>query len=144
MGYKNSETSRWCNVCKKFLPVDQFHKDRSRKDGHTSYCKPCKLIKNKEWGEANPKSYKESQRRSNRKRIYGLSDEDYSNMLIFQNNSCAICKTDIGWEAAVDHCHETNKVRGLLCRNCNSGIGFLKDDINILENAIKYLSINNI
>jgi lipopolysaccharide biosynthesis glycosyltransferase len=139
MGYKNTETTRWCNVCKSFLAVEMFHTDNSRKDGYTSYCKPCKLEKNREWREKNPKSYKMSQRRQRRKREYGVSDEDYSNMLIAQSDCCAICKVSIGWEAAVDHCHKTGKVRGLLCNTCNTGIGMLKDDVEVIQNAVYYL-----
>ena len=65
--------------------------------------------------------------------------EEYDRLLIEQNNKCAICKNDIGHEAAVDHNHETKKIRGLLCRNCNVGIGFLQDQPSILRAAAEYL-----
>ena len=60
-------------------------------------------------------------------------------MLVDQNNSCAICKKEIGWEAAVDHCHTTNVVRGLLCRKCNLGLGGFKDNIETIRKAIAYV-----
>lgn len=139
MGYKNTDTERWCNVCKKYSPVDNFHRDNSRKDGYTSYCKPCKLEQNQKWRHKNKEKLKKSQRQTRRKRVYGVNDEHYQDMLTKQSNSCAICQKLIGWEAAVDHCHKTNIVRGLLCSSCNTGIGMLKDDTNILKNAIIYL-----
>lgn len=77
-------------------------------------------------------------------RNYNLSYTDYLNILKNQNYCCAICKKDINttynnW-LDVDHCHTTNKVRGLLCRSCNTAIGKFKDNINFLNNAIFYLT----
>ena len=81
-------------------------------------------------------------RRSNLKRAYGLTLEQYDVMFDEQNGVCAICNeqaTD-GRRLAVDHDHKTGKIRGLLCMNCNVGIGNLQDDITILRNAVDYLS----
>lgn len=78
-----------------------------------------------------------------RKQKYGVTEEDYDNMLKAQKNSCAICKKsteELGYQLCVDHCHKTNVVRGLLCHNCNKGIGMLQDSIPYLKKAIKYLS----
>jgi Recombination endonuclease VII len=59
--------------------------------------------------------------------------------------SCQNCGT--GFKSTqdkhVDHCHKTNKVRGILCNGCNIGLGSFKDDINLLKNAIKYLETSN-
>ena len=60
-------------------------------------------------------------------------------MLVNQNNLCAICKKEIGWESAVDHCHVTKKIRGLLCRNCNLGLGAFKDNAETIRKAIEYV-----
>ena len=76
------------------------------------------------------------------KNRYGISYQEYLNMLSAQQERCAICGTDdTGARKAfhVDHCHDTGKVRGLLCGNCNSGIGNLRDDIDLLYRAIEYL-----
>ena len=73
---------------------------------------------------------------------YGLTDSEYKALLIKQNGRCAICREKKGNELqslAVDHCHKDNKVRGLLCINCNTALGHFKDSIEILENAIKYI-----
>jgi hypothetical protein len=75
-----------------------------------------------------------------REKLYGLSKDNFFNMLELQNSECAICKNKIDESCHVDHCHDTGSVRGLLCGNCNVAIGFFKDDIQILNNAMKYLS----
>lgn len=56
-----------------------------------------------------------------------------------QSNRCAICNELFKTKAALDHCHKTGKIRGVLCINCNSGLGFFKDNIPILKAAISYL-----
>jgi hypothetical protein len=92
-----------------------------------------------------PEKFKESSRKSERKRKlkkYGLTEEEYTVLLISQNNLCAICCKDKeskrDWH--VDHCHTTGKVRGILCHHCNLGLGNFKDNKGYLENAIAYLS----
>jgi len=75
------------------------------------------------------------------KRKYGITDTEYYQLTESQHNVCAICNgnDDRGARLAVDHCHTTNKVRGLLCRKCNVALGYLNDDIALLESAINYL-----
>lgn len=72
----------------------------------------------------------------------GITLDDYNNMLTAQRGVCAICKkiSNDGRRLCVDHCHSTNRVRGLLCTYCNTAIGLFKDDVTLLSNAIKYLS----
>lgn len=76
---------------------------------------------------------------------YGLTSEGFNELWISQNGKCAICSVDMlprgrkKQSACVDHNHITGDVRGLLCRECNNGIGCLKDDPEILKSAIKYL-----
>lgn len=72
---------------------------------------------------------------------YGITIEYYNQMFVDQNGLCAICggHNTNGRPLFVDHCHTTGKVRGLLCSHCNTGIGLLKDNITILQGAIKYL-----
>lgn len=73
---------------------------------------------------------------------YGITPEDYDEMYSKQEGKCAICKShqlSLKKKLCVDHCHKTGKVRGLLCNNCNLGLGSFKDDKIILETAIKYL-----
>lgn len=75
---------------------------------------------------------------------HGMTLNDYENMLSKQDGKCAICGSHKSGKKnsnrlSIDHCHKTGKVRGLLCQQCNLGIGCLKDDITILENALAYL-----
>lgn len=76
------------------------------------------------------------------KRRYGITIDDYNNMLSTQNYSCGICKIPLntyGRAFGVDHCHTTGKVRGLLCHSCNLSLGGFFDNIIYLKNAINYL-----
>lgn len=73
---------------------------------------------------------------------YGINLEIYNRMFQEQDGCCALCgkhQSEFKLALAVDHCHETNKVRSLLCPNCNSGIGNLRDSKEMLFKAIKYL-----
>lgn len=125
--------TRKCNKCDTTKPLNQFYK---RSAGATPYlanpdnkyeriCKDCR----KAW-----------QRKSFRTVIYGLTEEQYENMVEEHNGVCAICQEPPAKTALhVDHNHITGDIRGLLCRECNLAIGHLKDSTNLLMRAIKYL-----
>ena len=81
-------------------------------------------------------------------KTYGLSEEDFKTLLSDQESMCGICGTefteDISLEKRshsphVDHCHTSGEVRGLLCVNCNAGLGQFKDSVKILLSAVEYL-----
>lgn len=80
------------------------------------------------------------ERKSNLRR-YGLTVERYNEILSKQGGVCAICQElpTGGERLCVDHSHTTKKVRGLLCRHCNTGIGMLKDSHTIIKNSLRYL-----
>lgn len=96
--------------------------------------------------ERNKKYYWENRskmRAANRKHKYGISHEHYTLLLEKQQNRCAICgkgRSEFKFDFSVDHCHETGKIRGLLCTNCNTGIGLFKHNTIYLNSAIEYLS----
>lgn len=81
------------------------------------------------------------------KSSYNISIEEYNILLTNKNNVCAICKKKEKrknrsgkiYKLHVDHCHKTGKIRGLLCHNCNTGIGRFKDDLILLNQALEYL-----
>lgn len=80
---------------------------------------------------------------------YGITLAEYEQMLVDQDGMCAVChgpevvnRSGKIISLAVDHCHSTGKVRGLLCRACNSGIGHFADDIERIMSAIEYLKNN--
>ena len=124
--------------------------------GHANakYCSAeCRIEKNDEiWKERyhNDENYKQksidSAWRSSLKRKFGISIETYIEMLEKQNYRCAICdrhQEELPKRMAVDHNHDTGKVRGLLCGNCNPGIGNLGDSVELLRKAIEYLEEND-
>lgn len=86
----------------------------------------------------NASKIKVTKRKYHLKSKYDLTPEQFESMFAEQGNCCAICKTSVGkWH--VDHCHNTKKIRGILCHHCNTAIGLLKEDVVILENAIEYI-----
>ncbi len=145
-----------CAKCHRALPLSEFNSSKVAKDGLYTWCKKCAKeyrrqyhVLNKErankqaraWG-GNHKQRCSELARTRRLRMYGLTDEDYKNMLESQNGKCSICglpQMESTREFCVDHCHETNKVRGLLCFNCNTSLGKVKDSIPILISMIEYL-----
>jgi hypothetical protein len=107
------------------------------------YCTNCGAVDN-----TTKSGRKACARCQSLKRRYGISFDDYKSLLEKQDYRCAICKTEDMKTArtewfAVDHCHESGKVRGLLCNNCNRGVGLLQDSVEILENAINYLNVSD-
>src|SRR5215217_5299916 len=90
----------FCKHCEQYKSEDDFYIVK----GKLRYkCKQCEGIYHK-------------------MRTYGITKEQYINMLEAQDGRCAICKKDFGTRIDVDHCHDTGEVRGLLCMLCNSGI----------------------
>lgn len=81
-----------------------------------------------------------------RLRTYGMRQEDFEHLVAFQEGKCAICRTkfsDFGNRLNIDHCHETGWVRGILCYQCNTGLGAFRDNRHFLANAIRYLQHNH-
>lgn len=134
-----------CSVCKKTKPLEEFHNKASSKDGKGYRCKPCDKEAREKWAKENPERDKLSRRARQLKYKYGIALEDYERMFKEQKGRCKICNTDEPRSAhgtkvfAVDHCHETGKVRGLLCSKCNRALGLFGDDPSVLAKAIEYL-----
>lgn len=146
-----------CSRCKEIKPRTEFYKNGKTPDGLRSHCKECNRKLNKDyyernkekeiergrkWAKENPESKKKIYRRQNLKRNYGITLEEYEDLLRQQGGRCAICKSADPVHTtnfAVDHCHDTGVVRGLLCMNCNQGLGKFKDSKEILSRAIEYL-----
>jgi hypothetical protein len=155
-----------CTKCGQEKDFKMFHKDKHNPDGFTYACKECRNNAYNEYYKKNPEKQKEknnsqksnrkkyyssvegikSSRRSHLKRMFNISLEDYNELLERQNFKCVICN---GYETSyrnevlsVDHCHNTGKIRGLLCNTCNRALGLFKDNKELLTNAIKYLEQN--
>lgn len=95
------------------------------------------------WARDNPE-HRDRLTRKYRLSVYGLTPDEYDRLLNSQQNRCAICLTDTPtgrWKVfAVDHDHNTGLVRGLLCNECNRGIGLLKDSSDLLKSAYEYIN----
>lgn len=134
-----------CTNCKTSKKLEEFHKNRKSKDGSTSWCKTCANTSSKAWNKVNLEKAKDFKL----KRRYGISFEDYCQLLRRQNGTCAICKNPENYFdyrtkklklLSVDHDHKNGNVRGLLCEPCNKALGLFKDNIDALNRAVKYLT----
>ena len=142
------EGDKICTKCGETKGIEEFYKSKRRKDKYairyTTECKECSLKNRREHYIEN----KDRILNEHRFRSYGINKEEYEQMLQDQDGKCAICKREESSRAsitkkvralAVDHCHVTGHVRGLLCRACNLGIGHFDDNLEFLKEAVKYL-----
>ncbi|MFF2524318.1 endonuclease VII domain-containing protein [Streptomyces liangshanensis] len=114
-----------CPRCHEVKPHADWERNRTSSDGYASYCKICRAQRN---------------RASYFTRKYGITEAQRDEMISSQMGICTICLAAPA--VHVDHCHETGRVRGVLCFNCNSAIGKLGDDPDTLRRAIAYLEGN--
>lgn len=84
------------------------------------------------------KKYKDKRRDWMIQHRYGITSDKFNELSLIQENKCIICGNEVSL-LFIDHCHLTNRVRGLLCDQCNIGLGAFKDNVEILEKAIEYL-----
>jgi len=147
---------KFCKYCSTSKPRGEFYFHSCTKDKLANICKKCHISKAVErqkknpeatnlrgrlWKKNNPEKYKNQHLRKR----YGISLEVYKEILARQGGGCGICgnpQSKQGHYLGVDHCHITNKVRGLLCYSCNIGLGNFHDDIEKMEKAIAYLRKN--
>lgn len=152
------EITKRCSKCRNIQPRTNFVLDKNRKDGLHPQCRACKVTyrRNREMSDEQRQRRREYQRnyarrperrqqilgyqktetgravkaRSKRKSRYGITEDQFQEMLRRQNSACACCLVPFvpEYHAQVDHCHATRKVRGLLCRPCNLALGFLGDN----------------
>ncbi|MDO0931767.1 endonuclease domain-containing protein [Streptomyces sp. DG2A-72] len=113
---------KYCRTCGKIKPHSEWTRNRSASDGFATLCKSCKAIQG---------------RAHHLKRHYGITEAERDEMIASQMGLCVICLKAPA--VHVDHCHETGRVRGVLCFNCNSAIGKLGDDPDAVRRAAAYL-----
>ena len=133
-----------CSFCKEQKPTSAFPKASGKARGYAWVCKVCKIKKRKEkQASMTEEDWKRQNRRYWLKTSYGISLEEFDAKLESQNFKCAIChcraEDAFNGTLYVDHCHNTGKLRGLLCHACNSALGKFRDSPTILQNAITYL-----
>jgi|DEB0MinimDraft_3_1074331.scaffolds.fasta_scaffold60946_3 hypothetical protein len=123
-----------CSNCEQWLDTSCYSKDKSQSTGISYQCKKCN---------------KQKVRKSNIKTKYGITEEQFLRMLEEQDHKCAICEKDLivdimenSYETRpnIDHCHTTGKIRGMLCTQCNTGLGKFYDNPELLAKAIEYLN----
>ncbi|PZR81626.1 MAG: hypothetical protein DI537_37920 [Stutzerimonas stutzeri] len=143
-----------CSQCQIDKSWDDFDASPSRRPfGLASKCKPCELKRKakrqRKVRQEQPEKYRDRDRRSNLNKKFGITVEEYDALVASQGNTCAICRqperyihprTQEPARLAVDHNHQTGAVRGLLCSNCNRGLGFFNEDRDRLDAAREYLS----
>ncbi len=128
--------SKMCRTCNKEQLISEFHKDRGKKDGFRGECKQCVT----RYSKKNWKKYKETSRRGSLRRI-GWTLEEYDRAFKKQNGLCAICgEVDMTHRRlAADHNHKTGKNRELLCQRCNTVLGRVYENTDLLHKLIKYI-----
>jgi hypothetical protein len=149
-----------CTKCKIPKYSKEFGKSKKNKSGLQPVCKACtgeyiksrKLIPNvKEtyrlraelYRKNNPESFKIGVKLSTYKKLgIKITKEEYEKLYKLSGGLCQICNNppnSYKKSLSLDHCHETLKVRGFLCDNCNTALGKFKDNTELLSKAIKYL-----
>ena len=158
-----------CKKCGAEKPLDDFYRAAGMRDGHRNECKVCDLAAKherymadpakamarvKRWQQANPDRVSATQRarrarpeikRADRARHlrnkYGVTIEQYDDLLASQGGGCAICgrepRPDISLH--LDHDHESGQLRGILCFRCNNALGDFDDDMSLLRAAVRYI-----
>jgi hypothetical protein len=135
-----------CGRCFLNKPFSEFRKNKGFRDNLNWECKECCRTYSKKWNLSNPDYHRDYILF----KTYNITIEDYNSFLVKQNYKCAICgisqeelsknikNTPINF--AVDHDHNTGKVRGLLCFRCNSSLGGFNDSVDVLDKAKQYLT----
>lgn len=157
---------KFCSKCSSCKPTALFYKNKSTADGFRSWCVECTLRQNRIYAESKRDVKNKSEREryiSNKpkrleqtkeyyllkgkdktlQKMYGISLNDYYEMLESQGGGCAICGRHYSNKRSsflsVDHNHKSGRVRGLLCSRCNKALGLLNEDFTLLVNAIQYI-----
>ncbi len=161
-----------CKWCGENKPLLDFHSSKNLSFGRSMYCKPCTADYARKKRRAinplldrpcevcekvfTPKRHRLERfcnstcaQRGKNLNQYGLSWRDYHKILDKQGGKCAICRRPQskqwgGYMLAVDHCHNTKVVRGLLCNSCNLALGYFKNDPKIIAAALKYAEANHL
>lgn len=148
---------KWCNGCQRRRRRSSFYTARHKKQGIQSRCKDCNkakalayhqanrahcIARKKAWHRKHPAD-KEAVRDRMYRRSYGYTLAQYNKQLAAQEGVCPLCRRppdpEDGRRYALDHCHTTGLMRGVLCSACNGGLGCFRDDVDRLLRAAAYL-----
>ncbi len=118
-----------CSRCGETKELSRFSKRSDRPSGVQSKCKDCERV-------VRAKYYKPHEVA---RRKFKLTEDQYNDLMKHEN--CQICNVELT-KKCIDHCHTTNKVRGVLCNNCNTALGLVGDNAQILQSMVEYLQLN--
>lgn len=131
-----------CPVCHKSRAFSDYSPQLTGVGKLAYSCRFCRSTAEKQKYAASAE-YRDQKRFIHKLRTYGITREQYEAMLAGQSGVCAICgelpSTGMGKAFHVDHDHATGVIRGLLCHECNTGLGKFKDDARMVEMAAAYL-----
>ena len=151
-----SSITKKCSCCGFVKTADEFYKNGKHLN---SACKTCQKERYKKWVENNRERYDAIQKKwrdANKEKVsakrresdyfrvrrltyqYGITIDDFNNMKEKQGSVCATCGKER--KLVVDHDHESGSVRGLLCQQCNTALGLIRDNKGVLQRMIEYLS----
>lgn len=148
--------ARVCSKCGIQKPLSEFYRAKRHRGGYHTWCKECSnasRARSREREDVEERRARDRRRYQREKdrwfeynilRRYGISLEFYQEMVERQEGKCAICGEEPDGETNqgrlhVDHDHNTQRVRGLLCGSCNSGLGYFRDSPRLLKEAATYL-----
>ena len=128
-----------CSVCKIEKYFTGFSIDKSRKDGLSYVCKDCSNSRSLKYNTGHRKTNNLNSRRWYLKRVHGLTPDQFEQMRLDQNNICPLCKKEFTEEdyPIVEHCHKTDKIRGLTHNLCNLKLSDM--DLDFAQNIVEYL-----
>jgi hypothetical protein len=138
-------TSKPCIKCGETKPLDQFHRHSQMRSGCINKCKSCISAYGREWRSRPGIRDRQTEHSYTYTLLtkYGITRQEYDDMLAAQGGGCAICGGLTRRRPNVDHCHKTGKVRAILCHLCNQGLGSFRDNPDLLRKAIAYLEIHS-
>lgn len=129
----NCDTShKYCHKCGEIKPRNAFNAASGTRTRLNDACRSCA----QKWFQERGSQLKRARDLATK---YGITLDNWDAMLAAQRGKCACCRGDLRIKPAVDHCHETMAIRGILCSECNTGIGKLGDNIEGLQRAETYL-----
>lgn len=146
-----TELGRVCTRCNEFKSWDRFSSKNSKRNKDSDKlhqikqpcCKDCAVEDTRKWRESQSV---ERLKDLYYRRLYGMGLDEFNTRLAKQAGKCKICARELALEGltgdrvVVDHCHTTGQVRGLLCNECNRGLGYFRDNTDALIQAARYLT----
>lgn len=137
------EGRRRCTACGEVKYLSEgFDRKPGCAGGYGTMCKACRNAYNRvRYARSDKSAYHEYTRSAHLKRKYGISPAQRTLMYVQQNGCCAICKMPVAYDMMdTDHDHATGRVRGLLCRGCNSLVGYVETRGHLLSAVMEYLT----